>query len=74
MFDTFSRSFKILLFANALKLPFSNEIRSELINDYDAVLTNQTFQEPLVQLKERLERDTGLDLKGHDVYLQDQQR
>lgn len=32
------------------------------------------IQEPLAQLKTQLERDTGLDLKGHDIYLQDSQR
>ena len=28
----------------------------------------------MAQLKTQLERDTGLDLKGHDIYLQDSQR
>ena len=28
----------------------------------------------MAQLKTQLERDTGLDLKGHDIYLQDTQR
>lgn len=32
------------------------------------------IQEPLAELKNQLERDTGLDLKGHDIYLQDSQR
>lgn len=49
-------------------------LAAALDNQAVAVSVVLDVQEPLVQLKERLERDTGLDLKGHDVYLQDQQR
>jgi len=40
-------------------------------NQHSVVLD---IQEPLAELKNQLERDTGLDLKGHDIYLQDSQR